>query len=229
MRSFFDIRFLEEAMDYKKKRMSQDKDYYVHPSSYIDDDVEIGKDTKIWHFCHIQSGARIGEKCSLGQNVNVSNNVIIGDGCRIQNNVSLYEGVELEGGVFCGPSCVFTNDLTPRARYPKGRENYKKTLVKEGASIGANATIVCGNTIGRCAMVAAGAVVTSDVLSYALMAGVPARRIGWVCECGQVLHSNLRCTVCKSEYVEKNKELEKGCKQHSCTQGGDRPKTKLSF
>ena len=159
-------------------------DYFVHESSYIDNDVEIGSGTKIWHFCHIQKGARIGENCSLGQNVNISNNVKIGNGVKIQNNVSVYEGVELEDYVFCGPSCVFTNDLTPRAKYPKGSAGYKKTLVKEGASIGANATIVCGHTIGRCAMIAAGAVVTKDVPDYALMAGVPAVRIGWVDEFG---------------------------------------------
>lgn len=159
-------------------------DYFVHESSYIDEDVEIGEGTKIWHFCHIQQGARIGKGCSLGQNVNVSSNVVIGDACKIQNNVSLYEGVELEEGVFCGPSCVFTNDLTPRARYPKGRAGYKRTLVKEGASIGANATIVCGHTIGRFAMVAAGAVVTKDVPDYALVAGVPARVMGYVDEKG---------------------------------------------
>ena len=136
------------------------EDYMVHESSYIDDNVIIGEKTKIWHFCHVQSGARIGKRCSLGQNVNISNNVIIGNDVKIQNNVSVYEGVEIEDGVFCGPSCVFTNDLTPRARFPKGHENYKKTLVKEGASIGANATIVCGNTIGKFALVASGAVVT---------------------------------------------------------------------
>ena len=163
-------------------------DYFVHESSYIDEDVEIGEGTKIWHFCHIQQGARIGKGCSLGQNVNVSSNVVIGDACKIQNNVSLYEGVELEDGVFCGPSCVFTNDLTPRARYPKGRAGYKKTLVKEGASIGANATIVCGYTIGRFAMVAAGAVVTKDVPDYALVAGVPARVMGHVDEKGNVIN-----------------------------------------
>lgn len=158
--------------------------YYVHPSSYVDENVLIGDDTKIWHFCHVQSGARIGKGCSFGQNVNVSNNVIVGDYCKIQNNVSLYEGVELEEGVFCGPSCVFTNDLTPRAKYPKGREGYRKTLVKEGATIGANATIVCGNTVGRFAMVAAGAVVTRDVPDYCIVAGVPARVVGKVNERG---------------------------------------------
>lgn len=159
-------------------------EYFVHESSYIDEDVEIGKNTKIWHFCHIQKGARIGENCSFGQNVNVANHVRIGNGVKVQNNVSIYEGVELEDYVFCGPSMVFTNDLTPRAKYPKGTVGYKKTLVKEGASIGANATIVCGHTIGKCAMIAAGAVVTTDVPDYALMAGVPARQIGLVDEYG---------------------------------------------
>lgn len=152
-------------------------DYFVHESSYIDENVEIGEGTKIWHFCHIQKGARIGERCSLGQNVNVSNNVCIGNGVKIQNNVSVYEGVELEDGVFCGPSCVFTNDLTPRAEYPKGAAGYKKTIVKQGASIGANATIVCGHTIGEYAMIAAGAVVTEDVPPYTLVAGVPAKKL----------------------------------------------------
>lgn len=162
-------------------------DYFVHESSYIDDDVEIGEGTKIWHFCHIQKGARIGKNCSLGQNVNVSNNVIIGNNVKIQNNVSVYEGVELEDGVFCGPSCVFTNDLTPRAEFPKGSTGYKKTLVKHGASIGANATIVCGHTIGEYAMVAAGAVVTRDVEPYMLVAGVPAKVIGVVDRKGNIV------------------------------------------
>lgn len=148
--------------------------FFVHESSYIDEDVFIGQGTKIWHFCHIQSGASIGKNCVLGQNVNISNNVVIGDNVKIQNNVSVYEGVEMEDGVFCGPSCVFTNDLTPRAEFPKGHENYKKTIVRHGASIGANATVVCGNEIGEYAMVAAGAVVTKDVEPYTLVAGVPA-------------------------------------------------------
>ena len=161
--------------------------YFVHESSYIDENVKIGEGTKIWHFCHVQSGAEIGSGCVLGQNVNVSNHVKIGNGVKIQNNVSLYEGVELEDDVFCGPSCVFTNDLTPRAAYPKGRENYKKTLIKEGASIGANATIVCGHTVGRYAMVAAGSVVTKDVPDYCLVKGIPAKVCGKVDERGNIL------------------------------------------
>lgn len=162
-------------------------EYFVHESSYIDDDVQIGKGTKIWHFCHIQKGTKIGENCSLGQNVNISNNVKIGNGVKIQNNVSVYEGVEIEDDVFCGPSCVFTNDLTPRAAFPKGHENYKKTLIKHGASIGANATIVCGHTIGEYALIGAGAVVASDVPPYALMLGVPAKVCGKVDEKGNII------------------------------------------
>lgn len=174
--------------------------YFVHESSYIDKDVQIGEDTKIWHFCHIQSGASIGKSCSLGQNVNVSNNVKIGNGVKIQNNVSVYEGVELEDYVFCGPSMVFTNDLTPRSRHPKGRDGYRKTLIKHDATLGANCTIVCGHIIGEFATVAAGAVVTGDVKPHALIAGVPAKQIGWVCECGQVLDNNLICIDCKRKY-----------------------------
>ncbi len=177
-----------------------EKNYFVHASSYVDEGCQIGEGTKIWHFCHIQSGARIGKNCSLGQNVNVSNNVVVGDGCKLQNNVSLYEGVELEKDVFCGPSCVFTNDLTPRAKYPKGHANYKRTLIREGASIGANATIVCGHTVGRCAMIGAGAVVAADVPDFALMLGVPARLAGYVCRCGERLtfeNGNAACPICK--------------------------------
>lgn len=181
--------------------------YFVHESSYVDNGVTIGQGTKIWHFCHIQSGAEIGEKCSFGQNVNVSNNVKIGNGCKLQNNVSVYEGVELEDHVFCGPSMVFTNDLTPRAKYPKGSAGYKKTLLKTGATVGANATIVCGHTLGRWSMVASGAVVTKDVPDYALMAGVPAKRIGWVCECGEVLKDGLTCDNCGRSYEEKETGL----------------------
>lgn len=171
----------------------EEKRYFVHESSYIDENVLIGDGTRIWHFCHIQSGARIGKNCSFGQNVNVSNNVIIGNGVKIQNNVSVYEGVELEDYVFCGPSCVFTNDLSPRAKYPKGSKGYKHTLVKEGASIGANATIVCGHTIGKYAMIAAGAVVTCDVPDYALMVGIPAVQVGIVDEFGNVQREKNGC------------------------------------
>lgn len=182
--------------------------YFVHLSSCVDSDVEIGEGTKIWHFCHIQRGARIGKLCSLGQNVNVSNHVKVGDGCKIQNNVSLYEGVELENDVFCGPSCVFTNDLTPRAKYPKGSAGYHKTLVKEGASIGANATVVCGHTVGKWALIGAGAVVASDVPDHALMLGVPAKQAGWVCECGQKLcpdgMAQFRCPDCERNYRLRN-------------------------
>ncbi len=159
---------------------------FIHASSYIDENVEIGEGTKIWYFCHIQNGVRIGKNCVLGQNVNISNHVKIGNYVKIQNNVSIYEGVELEDGVFCGPSCVFTNDLTPRAEFPKGSKGYVKTLVKHGASIGANATIVCGITIGEYAMVAAGAVVTKDVPDFALVAGVPAKVVGGVDQFGRV-------------------------------------------
>lgn len=184
-------------------------DYFVHKSAYIDEDVKIGKGTKIWYFSHIQSGARIGEYCNLGSNVNIANNVKIGNNCKIQNNVSVYEGVELEDYVFCGPSMVFTNDLTPRCRYPKEHTSYGKTIVKSGASIGANATIVCNHTIGENAMIAAGAVVTKDVKPYALMAGIPAKRIGWVCECGERLDDSYICSKCGRIYHfdEKNEIL----------------------
>lgn len=183
-------------------------DVFIHESSYIDSDVTIGTGTRIWHFCHVQSGAHIGENCSLGQNVNVANRVQIGNGVRIQNNVSIYEGVVLEDFVFCGPSCVFTNVDTPRAHFPV-RGNYLPTLVKEGASIGANATIVCGHTIGKSALIAAGAVVTHDVPDYALMAGVPARRIGWVCECGKKLDNSLSCSCGRKYFLVTEEHLEK--------------------
>lgn len=182
-------------------------EFFVHESSYIDDNVKIGRGTKIWHFCHIQTGAEIGGNCSLGQNVNISNNVKIGNGCKLQNNVSVYEGVEMEDYVFCGPSMVFTNDLTPRAKYPKGSTGYKKTLLKTGATVGANATIVCGHTLGKWSMIASGAVVTKDVKDHALMAGVPARQMGWVCECGAVLRSGLKCVECGREYAENESGL----------------------
>lgn len=168
--------------------------FFIHESSFVDDDVIIGEGTKIWHFCHIQSGAVIGKNCTLGQNVNISENVKIGNGVKIQNNVSVYSGVELEDYVFCGPSCVFTNDLTPRAKYPKDKSKYSKTLVKTGASIGANATILCNHTIGKWALIGAGAVIVSDVPNHAVMTGVPAQITGWICECGKRLEDDLKCS-----------------------------------
>ena len=159
--------------------------FFKHDSAYVDDNVEIGDGTKIWHFCHVQSGAKIGEKCVLGQNVNIGNNAVIGSYVKIQNNVSVYEGVVLEDYVFCGPSMVFTNILNPRCKYPQvGSQFYIKTLVKEGASLGANCTIVCGNTIGRFAMVGAGTVVTKDIPDYALVIGNPGKIAGWMSEGG---------------------------------------------
>ena len=175
------------------------KDYFVHESSYVDEGAEIGKGTKIWYFCHIQEKSKIGENCILGQNVFVCKGSIIGNGVKIQNNVSVYECVELEDYVFCGPSVVFTNDINPRAKYKKGCQGYKKTLVREGATLGANSTIVCGNIIGRNAFVGAGAVVTHDVQDYAVVQGVPAVQTGWICECGQLLGNSKFCTNCNKE------------------------------
>lgn len=183
----------------------ENKEYFLHESSYVDEGATIGKGSKIWHFCHVQKGASIGQNCSLGQNVNVANNVKIGNGVRIQNNVSVYEGVEIEDNVFCGPSCVFTNVTTPRAHFPV-HGIYAKTLIKEGASLGANSTVVCGHTVGKSALIAAGAVVTKNVKDYALMAGVPARQIGWVCECGERLDASLTCK-CGRKYKEENENL----------------------
>jgi len=184
--------------------MGEQPRYFVHESSYVDEPCEIGDDTRIWHFCHVSAGARIGRHCRIGQNVFVAGGVVIGDHVKIQNNVSVYEGVVLEDYVFCGPSMVFTNVRTPRSAFPRNTSSdYLPTRVRTGASIGANATVVCGVTIGAWAFVAAGAVVTRDVPDYALMAGVPARRIGWACECGQTLPAgaaNLRCADCGREY-----------------------------
>jgi len=190
----------------------ENKIYFAHESSYIDDDVLIGEGTKIWHFCHIQKGARIGKNCILGQNVNVGNNVIIGNYCKIQNNVSVYEGVVLEDYVFCGPSMVFTNILNPRCKYPQvGSKYYKKTLVKEGASLGANCTIVCGITIGKHAFVGAGAVVTKSVPDYALVVGNPARIVGWMSEAGEKLKFDLTgiaiCDKSKKKYKLENNQV----------------------
>lgn len=165
---------------------------FVHESAYVDEDCEIGPGTKIWHFCHVIRGTSIGKDCVLGQNVMAGPNVRIGDRCKIQNNVSLYEGVELEDGVFCGPSCVFTNVNTPRAEIER-KDEFKKTVVKRGATIGANATVVCGHTLGRYCFIAAGAVVTDNVPDFALMAGVPARQIGFVSRAGRKLGADLVC------------------------------------
>ena len=160
--------------------------YYVHPSAYIDAPCTIGASTKIWHFCHVMPGARLGERCILGQNVHIANDVVIGNNVKIQNNVSVYTGVELEDDVFCGPSCVFTNVINPRSQIVR-HHRYARTLVRRGATIGANATIVCGVTIGRYAFIGAGAVVRHDVPDYALMLGVPAVQRGWMSRHGQRL------------------------------------------
>jgi UDP-2-acetamido-3-amino-2,3-dideoxy-glucuronate N-acetyltransferase len=166
-----------------------EKKYYVNEYAVVDDNVEIDEGTKIWHFSHVQSGSKLGKKCVLGQNVNVGNNVTIGNFVKIQNNVSVYEGVTLEDYVFCGPSMVFTNIVDPRSKYPQvGKEFYIPTLVKEGASLGANSTIVCGNTIGKFSFVGAGSVVTKDVPDYALVVGNPARIVGWMSEGGERLN-----------------------------------------
>jgi UDP-2-acetamido-3-amino-2,3-dideoxy-glucuronate N-acetyltransferase len=183
---------------------------FVHESAYVDDGARVGAGTKIWHFCHVMPGAEIGARCSLGQNVVVMNGTRLGDNVKVQNNVSIYEGVELADDVFCGPSMVFTNVINPRSHVSRKTE-YRRTVVGRGASIGANATIVCGVTLGAYAFVGAGAVVSRDVQPYALVVGVPARRVGWVCQCGERLPdagwrptdggARATCHACGSEYA----------------------------
>src|SRR5207249_4029445 len=184
-------------------------EFFVHESSYVDDGAQVGRGSKIWHFCHVMAGAVIGERCNLGQNVVVMPGTRIGNNVKIQNNVSIYEGVTLEDDVFCGPSCVFTNVLNPRSHVSRKHE-YQPTLVKRGSSIGANATIVCGVSLGEYSFVAAGAVITKDVLPYALMVGVPARRMGWMCQCGERLNDSGvgRCAECGTVYERRGEGID---------------------
>ena len=175
---------------------------FVHPTAVVDEGARLGEGTRVWHFCHVEGTAVIGSGCSIGQNAYVGSRTVIGDHCKLQNNVSIYEGVTLGNGVFCGPSCVFTNDLTPRARYPKGHENFVPTVVEDGASIGANATIVCGHRIGRCAMIGAGAVLTKDAPAHALMLGTPAAVRGYVCTCGELLRGAMVCPKCGRQFEQ---------------------------
>ena len=180
-----------------------EQSYFVHESSYVDAGCTIGKGTKIWHFSHIMSNCTIGEGCNIGQNVVISPGVTLGNGCKIQNNVSVYTGVICEDGVFLGPSCVFTNVINPRA-FIERKNEYRETIIQQGASIGANATIICGHKIGRYALIGAGAVVTKDIPDYAMAYGAPARICGWVCQCGERLEavSELHwiCPVCGKHY-----------------------------
>lgn len=186
-------------------------DVFVHESAYVDEPCEIGEGTKIWHFTHVMKNCRIGRKCNIGQNVVVSPDVTIGDGCKIQNNVSLYTGVVLEDFVFCGPSMVFTNVVNPRSEINR-RNEYRATRVGRGTTFGANCTVVCGHDIGKYAFVAAGAVVTRNVPDYGLMVGVPARRVGWACRCGDRLPAagaggRTCCPSCGNEYREQGENL----------------------
>lgn len=186
--------------------------YKAHPTAIIDEGAEIGAGTRIWHWVHICGrNVKIGKNCSFGQNVYVGNDVKIGSNVKVQNNVSIYDQVELEDDVFCGPSMVFTNVINPRSAIPR-KDEYKKTLIKKGASLGANCTIICGNTVGKYAFIAAGAVITKNVPAYALMAGVPARQIGWMCECGEKLSAPkdhiIACPACERTYSLSDNTLE---------------------
>jgi UDP-2-acetamido-3-amino-2,3-dideoxy-glucuronate N-acetyltransferase len=185
-------------------------DYFVHESSYVDEGARIGAGTKIWHFCHVMSGAVVGERCNIGQNVVIASGVVIGSNVKIQNNVSVYTGVTLEDDVFCGPSMVFTNVINPRSHVPR-KDEFRKTLVKRGATLGANSTIVCGITLGKFSFVGAGAVVTKDVPDHGLLVGNPARLAGWICECGTKLAAGTKlpatattCTACGAAYEAAN-------------------------
>ncbi len=176
-------------------------EYKKHESAYVDEGAVIGDGTRVWHFTHIMPGARIGKRCSIGQNVNVGSRAVLGDGVKVQNNVSIYDDVIIEDDVFCGPSMVFTNVINPRA-FVERKHEYLRTLVKRGASIGANATIVCGSTLGEYCFVGAGSVVTRDVPAYAMVYGSPARVRGWMCRCGVKLEENLKCPTCEKVYVK---------------------------
>ena len=181
---------------------------FIHKTAILDDNITLGNGISIWHFCHVMSGSRIGDNSILGQNVMIGRNVRIGKGCKIQNNVSVYEGVELSDNVFCGPSCVFTNVTNPRS-FVNRKKEFKKTLVKEGASIGANATIICGVTIGSFSLIGAGSVITKDVKSYAIMAGNPAKKIGWISTKGHKLDENLICPETGEEFYLDDEILRK--------------------
>ncbi len=169
--------------------------YQVHESSYVDEGAQVGSGTRIWHFSHLMKNAKIGKNCAIGQNVNIGSTAVLGNNVKVQNNVSIYDDVIIEDDVFCGPSCVFTNVINPRS-FIERKHEYKKTLIKKGASIGANATIVCGVTLGKYCFVGAGAVVTKDVPDHALVVGSPARVKGWMCKCGNKLDDKHVCTVC---------------------------------
>lgn len=190
--------------------MGNKKNFFIHESSYLDQDVSIGKNTKIWHFSHIQSNASIGENCSIGQNVNVGNNVKIGNGVKIQNNVSIYEGVEIEDFVFCGPSMVFTNVIKPRSEFPqRGSKHYTRTLIKKSATLGANSTIVCGVTIGRYAAIAAGSVVTKDIPDFSMWMGAPARFSYWIDKhMNKINFNDNGISKCKKFELVNNKVIE---------------------